>query len=161
MASASRERPKRVFIEDFVELSCPSAEIRNQFLASGEWLAPLANAAEEDGESLRLRIGPAWLGGRITREVRVRILGAREREDAIVVSISWYSPSHEALFPVLEGDLEVAPLGDDSCRLTMSASYVPPLGELGRTLDAALLHRVGQSTLRSFLQRLAEGLTEE
>jgi hypothetical protein len=42
--------------------------------------------------------------------------------------------------------------------LILSASYVPPLGELGWRLDRALLHRVAESTVRSFLLRLAASL---
>lgn len=161
MAPSRGKRPKgAVFVEDFVEMPCPLGEIRGRFLDGEEWLAPLANAAEEDGETLRMQIGPSWLGGRMTREVRARVLGVRERQDAIVVSISWHAARHPALFPVLEGDLELAPIGGGLCRLTLSASYVPPLGELGHSLDTALLRRVGQSTVRSFVQRLATSITE-
>jgi hypothetical protein len=56
---------------------------------------------------------------------------------------------------MLSGDLELAPLEPHSCRLTLAASYIPPLGDLGRALDRALLHRIAQSTVRSFLAREA------
>jgi hypothetical protein len=62
------------------------------------------------------------------------------------------------IFPMLDGDLELAPLGSERCRLTLSASYMPPFGDVGRALDRALLHRVAQSTVRSFLARVAMSL---
>ncbi|HMK97435.1 MAG TPA: hypothetical protein VK425_07805, partial [Acidimicrobiales bacterium] len=74
------------------------------------------------------------------------------------LSIKWQAAERPALFPVLEGDLELVPLGADRSRLILSASYVPPLGELGRRLDRAVLHRVAESTVRSFLRRLASSL---
>ena len=120
----------------------------------------MANAAEEDGETARLRIGPTWGGRAITREVHVRQVGKRQRGDALVVSLAWEPTTHSRLLPVLEGDLELAPIGEGLCRMTFSATYVPPFGEVGHALDRALLHHVGQSTLRSFLQRLAKTFDE-
>jgi hypothetical protein len=75
--------------------------------------------------------------------------------DAFVVPLAWEPSKLQALFPVLNGDMELAPIGRGRCRLTLSASYVPPLGELGTHLDHAVLHRVAQSTVRSFLARVA------
>lgn len=72
--------------------------------------------------------------------------------------MKWEAVHFPSLFPVLEGDLEFAPLGGPQCRMILSASYVAPLGELGRRLDKALLHRVAESTVRSFLVRLATAL---
>lgn len=160
MAISDRNSGRRslIFVEDFIELPCPTSSIRDRFVNDGEWLAPLANAAEADGESLRLRIGPGWAGGRLTREVQTTILGHRTRENALVVTISWQATSYPSLFPVLVGDLELANIGAATCRLTLSASYRPPLGEVGMTLDRALMHRVAQSTVRSFLERLAGSL---
>jgi len=75
----------------------------------------------------------------------------------VVVGLGWQPSSFQALFPVLNGDIELAPI-DGGCRLTLSASYVPPLGEFGSHLDRALLHRVAQSTVRSFLSQVATSL---
>jgi hypothetical protein len=35
----------------------------------------------------------------------------------------------------LDGDLELAPLGPDRCRVILAASYAPPLASLGRALE--------------------------
>jgi hypothetical protein len=163
VATAGVEKKHRnlLFIEDFIELSCPASTVKARFANDGEWLAPLANAAEAEGEVFRLRVGPQWAGGRLTtREVRTTILGHREREDALVVTIAWQVTSHPSLFPVLTGDLELANVASGMCRLTLSASYVPPLGELGIALDRALMHRIAQSTIRAFLEGLAKSLED-
>jgi hypothetical protein len=49
----------------------------------------------------------------------------------------------------------------DVCRIALSASYLTPLGELGRRLDRAVLHHVARSTVRSFLSRLATSVRSE
>ncbi len=62
------------------------------------------------------------------------------------------------LFPELDADLEVAPLGSHQTQLSMSARYVPPLGLVGRVIDRAVLHRVAEATLKDFLDQVAEAL---
>ncbi len=153
-------RPVRqaIFLEDYVDVPVRQAAIERRFLAGGGWLAPFANTAEHEGEALRIRLGPAWGRGRIAREVRVRIRGTRYRGEASVISLTWEDAQRPGLFPVLDGDLELAPVGAESCRLTLSATYTPPLGDFGADLDRAVLHHVAQSTVRSFLRQVATNL---
>ncbi|HVA53397.1 MAG TPA: hypothetical protein VNF05_07775 [Acidimicrobiales bacterium] len=147
-----------IFILDFVDVPLPLATIRERFALAEKWLSDLASAAEEDGEALRLQIGPTWAGGRVTREVEVTLGPTREREEARVVPLVWKATGLASWFPVLNGDLELAPLGSQRCRLTLAASYLPPFGDVGHALDRALLNRVAQSTVRSFLARVATSL---
>ena len=97
----------------------------------------------------------------MTTDVRVTLGQPRDRGDALVVPLAWDPSGFARFLPGLEGDVELAPLGPSQCRLTLSCSYVPPFGELGRQLDRALLHRVAQSTLRSFLARVARSIEDE
>lgn len=153
-------RRRALLIQDFADVDRPLESVRGRFVGDGRWLAPLADAANDEGESLRIRIGPDWASGRMTHQVQVHLGPPHQRGDAIVVPISWEAVGLRSLFPMLDGDVELAPLGEQRCRLTLSASYVPPLGELGARLDAALLHRVAASTVRSFLARLAASLVD-
>jgi len=154
-ASAGRDV---IFIEDFVDVSLPLEAIRGRCTRGGNWLTALASAAEEDGEVLRPQIGSTLAGRLGTREVEATVGPSRDRGTACVVPLAWKATGMAGLFPVLDGDLELAPLRSSRCRLTLAASYVPPFGDLGRALDRALLHRVAQSTVRSFLSRVAASL---
>lgn len=156
--TGDEERRAVIFILDYVDVPLPLATIGGRFADSEAWLTELASAAEEDGEELRLQIGPSWGGGHVTREVQVALGLTRERGEARVIPIVWKATGLTGMFPVLDGDLELAPLGPGRCRLTLAATYHPPFGELGRALDRALLHRVAQSTVRSFVTRLATTL---
>lgn len=147
-----------LFVHDFVDVACPIEVARDWFSADGGRLDPLAEGAARDADELLMRIGPSWASGRLSREVRVSVGAYRERGAGLAISIKWEAVHLPMLFPVLDGDLEFAPVGPSHCRVIMSASYVAPLGELGRRLDRALLHRVAESTVRSFLVRLAETL---
>ncbi|HVB50333.1 MAG TPA: hypothetical protein VND89_01135 [Acidimicrobiales bacterium] len=144
-----------IFVQDFIDVPLPLAIIRGKFASTERWLTDVASAAEEDGEALRLQIGPTWAGGLVTREVEVTLGPTHERGEALVVPLVWRATGLAGIFPILNGDLELAPLGSQQCRLTLAATYLPPFGDVGRALDRALLHRVAQSTVRSFLARVA------
>jgi hypothetical protein len=159
-APPESRRKDVIFLEDFIDVSLPLEAIRGRCGRHGGWLTALASAALEEGEVLRLQIGPEWAGGRVTRQVEVTVGQTRDRGASCVVPLTWKATGLAGLFPVLDGDLELAPLGSNSCRLTLSATYVPPLGEVGRVLDRAVLHRVAQSTVRSFLAGVAGSLEE-
>jgi hypothetical protein len=159
------EKPRALFVYDFVDVAIPIDVARQWCAGDGRRLAPLASSAGEDAEALLVRIGPPWAAGRLSRDAQVTLGSCRDRGDGVAVSIRWEAAQHASFFPVLEGDLEFAPLGPSTgpsaasqCRMILSASYVAPLGELGRRLDQAVLHRVAESTVRSFLHRMAAAL---
>ncbi len=154
----AEDRRGVVFIDDFIDVPLTLHSIKGRFAYAEKWLTDLASAAEEDGEALCLQIGPTWAGGFMTREVEVTLGPMRERADALVIQVDWRATGLVGAFPVLNGDLELAPLGPQQCRLSLAASYLPPFGEIGRTLDRVLLHHVAQSTVRSFLARVASSL---
>jgi len=151
-------RTQPIFIQDFVDVESPYEVLRERFSGDSEWLAPIASAATQDGETLRMRIGPSWGAGLMTREVRISLGPARHGVDTLLRSLSWEATELPSLFPSLEGDVELAPIGPSSCRVSLAVVYTPPLGEFGARIDRALLHRVAQSTVRSFVTRVASNL---
>ncbi len=153
--SVAGDRRSVILISDFTDIALPIETVRGRFDRAAERMAKIADAAEQDGEALILDIGPEWAGGRLTREVEVTLGPTHERGDASVIPLDWRATDLAGMFPMLNGDLELAPLGPGSCRLTLAASYLPPFGDFGRVLDHALLHRLAQSTVRSFLSRVA------
>ncbi len=62
------------------------------------------------------RIGPTWVPERLGREVSIALGGWRARGNGVAVSIRWEAVEAGRLFPVLDGDLELAPLGPDRFR---------------------------------------------
>ncbi|MDA8309038.1 MAG: hypothetical protein M0Z46_00170 [Actinomycetota bacterium] len=153
-------RSQAVFIQDFVDVDEPEHLVSERLTEGQAWLARLAGAAGDEAEHQLVRLGPSSLGELITREIRVRLGPASTLDDGIVVPLRWEDARRPTLFPVLDGNLQVAPLGDGCSRLVLYASYRPPFDGLGRALDQALLHRVAESTIRSFLRKVAETLQD-
>ncbi|HYM66470.1 MAG TPA: hypothetical protein VEW68_04195, partial [Patescibacteria group bacterium] len=89
---------------------------------------------------------------RIERQIEVEVGVPKRTSGATLVPIRWHSASASWLFPELNGQLEIAPLGPATTQLGISASYEPPLGLMGRIADRALLHRVAEVTIKDFLE---------
>jgi hypothetical protein len=158
-AAATEETKRRhsVFLQDFVDVERPAREVASSLADGSTWLAPLADAAGASAGQKLVRVGPS-LGEWIARKVLVRLGQFVVTPEGVIVPIRWEDARHPALFPVLDGNLEVAPLGTGQCRVVLSAAYRPPFDGVGAALDRALLHRVAESTVREFLGRLGETL---
>lgn len=147
-----------VFLQDFVDVDGSASEVGERLASGSAWLAPLAGEAGDDATSLLVRVGPQLLGDFVARTVVVRLGHPTVEGERVMVPIRWEDAQHPSLFPVLDGDVEVAPLSEDRCRIVLYAAYRPPMRALGRVVDEAVLHRVAESTVRAFLHRAAEEL---
>jgi hypothetical protein len=56
------------------------------------------------------------------------------------VPLTWKATFAKQLFPVMDGKVELAPVDARVTRLTVSCMYEPPLGQVGKRLDEALMH---------------------
>jgi hypothetical protein len=148
-----------VFIRYYVELAQAMPDLERLLLqAPASWLPNLAENADERGQRLLTEVGFPMDGHRIVKRVSIGV-GASVRSSVRTwIPISWQATGPGGLFPVLEGDLEIARLGAERTQLAFSARYRPPLGLIGRTVDRALLSRVAEATIKDFVDRIAERL---
>jgi hypothetical protein len=148
-----------VFVQDFQVVEDPYEEVLSQLRRDpAGLLGDALGAAQREGERLRARVGPRSWPAVLAKTVEVHVGPLRPVADGTVLSFGWASRGAASLFPMLDADLEVAPLGSGETQVTLRARYEPPGGALGRRADELLLHRVAESTLRVFLSRLCEGL---
>src|SRR5262245_47322541 len=149
-----------MFARYFVEI--PLARARVEAALSEHprrWLPGLANAAHRRGDELLAEVGFGE-AIRIEREVRVEIGPPHRSESKTVFPLSWEAADRPGLFPSLDAELEVAPLGAERTQLAMNARYVPPFRAIGRALDRAILSRVAEATLKDFLDHVAVAVSE-
>jgi hypothetical protein len=147
-----------VFARYYVEIPIDAAVVAHGLTADPQgWLPGLARTASSRGERLLTEVG---FGSdvRLEREVEISFREPIRIPTKTILPMSWTAREAAGLFPDLEADLEVAPLGAERSQLSMSARYAPPFGPVGRVLDRALLHRVAEATLKDFLDRVAEAL---
>lgn len=151
-----------MLVYDFIHVSLPVAEVRHRLLnaVTGLW-QQVAVAAYEEGEDLLSRVGPFGPVPGLSKAVSVHVGKVRDRGDGFVMPLRWSATGSTELFPVMQADLEVAPLGEQQSQLRFSGSYDPPLGSLGRGLDRLLLHQLAEATVRALLKQLVEALQAE
>jgi hypothetical protein len=116
-----------------------------------------------DGGNLLARVGISIGRIPIYKEVQLEIgrVGEMAGPDRMMLPVAWDAVGGPPLFPRMEGTLHLEPHGGRSTRLTLNASYDPPMGALGALIDRALMHRLAKSTMEDFVNRLARALSDE
>lgn len=126
---------------------------------SHEWSVGL----DGDGQKLMAKVGVKVAGIPVYKRVRLRVGAAPEllHDDRIMLPVSWETTGGPPVFPRMEGTLHVEPTGDGQTRITLNATYDPPLGRLGALIDRGLMHRLATMTMADFVTRLALAVGEE
>jgi hypothetical protein len=154
-------RLDRVFARYFVELPMDPERVEDALLRDPHaWLPGLASEANYHGDALLAEVG---FGDdiRVARKVAIEFGEPVKMPSKTVLPLRWNAVGASGLFPSLDADLEIAPLGPHRSQLAMSARYVPPLGAVGRAIDRTILYRVAEATLKDFLDRVRESLLTE
>jgi hypothetical protein len=148
-----------MFARYFVELPLSTEQVEGFLTGDPDtWLPGLAGKATRRGDDLLAEVG---FGDkiRVTRPVSITIGRPIQMGTKIVLPLAWVPAVGVGLFPTLDADLEIAPLGSDRTQLAMSARYSPPLKAVGRAIDRIVLYRVAEATLKDFLDGVAATLT--
>jgi hypothetical protein len=144
-----------MFVRYFVELPIPQEQVETALAHDPRsWLPGLARDAHRRGDALLAEVGFGE-AIRIKREVNIQLGPPIRSSSKTVFPLRWEAAAHPKLFPSLDADLEVAPLGPERTQLAISARYVPPFRAFGRALDRAVLSRIAEATVKDFLDQVA------
>ena len=151
-----------MFIRYYIELPLPASVVEQALVGSpAGWLSAVAGEAQRRGDGLLGEVGVGPLGVRLRRQVRIR-LGEPVRYPSMTsLPLTWEPVGLEGLLPRLDANLELGSLGGDRTQLALSARYRPPLGAVGQAVDRVLLHRVAEATVKDFLDRLGQAITDQ
>ena len=151
-----------MFIRYYIELSLPVATVKQALVnAPAGWLSAMAGEAQARGDGLLGEVGVGPLSVRLRRQVRIRLGEPVQFPSMTSLPLTWEPVGLEGLLPQLDANLELGSLGQDRTQLAISARYRPPLGVVGRAADRVLLHRVAEATLKDFLDRLGQAITDQ
>jgi hypothetical protein len=146
-----------VFVRYFFDLPVAFDAVERALLDDPEsWIPGLLRAAEDRGQHLLAEVGFEVDTRRVDKEVEISLGSAHRMPGKTVLPMQWRATGVERLFPQLDADLELAALGGMRTQLSVSATYRPPMGVVGRVLDRALLHRVAEATVKDFVDRVGE-----
>ena len=147
-----------MFVRYFIELPLNAEQVeRGLTRQPSDQVPAFARAATYHGDQLLADVG---FGEevRVARSVVIEFGAPVRLANRTLIPMHWTPTGSGGIFPALDADLEVGALAPGRTQLAMSASYVPPLGSLGRVIDRALLHRVAEATLKDFLDRVGEAM---
>ncbi len=140
-----------MFARYYIELPLSAGDVERALTRAPEsWVPGLAREADGRGTRLLAEVGFGE-HARVERNVEIELGAPVRMAQKTLLPIRWKAADSPGLFPSLEADLEVAPIGPRRTQLAISARYVPPFGAVGRAMDRALLHRVAEATLKDFV----------
>ena len=141
-----------MFLDYSAELALPAPRVSELLASHLEEMEGMGAAAYRRGEALHTKVGP----GPLAKEVVVALGTPQMRRSGMVVPVTWRATGARALFPRLEGDLEIRPVDSHRSEIRIRASYRPPLGSVGTIVDRLLLSGLARSTVSDWVDRIAD-----
>ena len=74
--------------------------------------------------------------------------------------LEWEAVTMPQLFPLMRGELSVYPLTSNETQLDFSGVYEPPLGTVGKTMNAIVGHRIAEASVHRLVNEVAEYLRQ-
>jgi hypothetical protein len=140
-----------MFLRAFVEIRVPANEAAAALSRLPQtFVESFAIAAIDHGQTVLAEVGIPIGSHRLAKQVEIAIGKAIETPSRTWLPLSWQATGGASFFPLLEGELEVASLGNALTQVGLSARYKPPFGPVGSTLDRMFLHRIAEATVLDF-----------
>ena len=148
-----------MFVQDFMIVERPCHELVAELEGgAGVLFRQSLGEAEADLDRLRLKVAPENWPVLLAKTVEVSFGPVRRHGDVTLLAFSWQATGSGSLFPALDADLELSPVGESRSELTVQGRYEPPGGTVGCHIDQFLLHRLADATVRAVLSSLANRL---
>ena len=75
--------------------------------------------------------------------------------------LEWKASKMPNLFPFMKAELSIYPLTATETQLDLEGNYEPPLGMLGKAIDAMVGNRIAEASVHHFIQDVAVYLRTE
>jgi len=74
------------------------------------------------------------------------------------IELEWEAAKRPGLFPLMKADLSIYPLTPSETQLDFSGEYEPPLGAIGKAVNAIAGRRIAEVSVHRFVTDVAEYL---
>jgi hypothetical protein len=150
-----------LFIYYYIQIGRSMDEVEPRFRSFFTSFSSWAESAYRDGEDLRASISVGKGPAVVAKTVRLQVKDPVTTDTETTVPIVWEATGATALFPKMEGHLILAAVGPDHTQLSFRGTYDPPLGAFGRALDKVLMHRLAESSVKGFVDRIGSALESD
>ena len=116
-----------------------------------------ASRAQSIASELQIDMG----GIRIEADIRVSVKNIEVKDHEVMsgpaprLHLEWEAARLPRLFPLMKADLSIYPITATETQLDFNGLYEPPLGPLGKALNAMVGHRIAEVSVRRFVSDLA------
>lgn len=118
-----------------------------------------ASRAQSVAAELHVEIG----GVGVKTDIKISVKKVEKKTDATPTTrliLEWEAATLPRLFPLMKGELSIYPLTPTETQLDFSGIYEPPLGALGKTVNAIAGHRIAEVSVHRFINDLAAYLRQ-
>jgi hypothetical protein len=121
-----------------------------------------ASRAHSVASELRLDLG----GIALQTDIKISVHHIEEQTPEAALSavtrlqLEWEAAKMPRLFPLMKAELSVYPLTGTETQLDFLGLYEPPLGALGKAVNAIVGHRIAEVSVHRFVNDVAEYLRQ-
>jgi hypothetical protein len=116
-----------------------------------------ASRARSIASELRVEVG----GIGVEADIIISVKKIEEKaSDAVAgpvtrLQLEWQAAKMPSLFPLMKADLSIYPLTATETQLDFSGLYEPPLGTVGKAVNAIAGHRIAEVSVHRFVSDVA------
>jgi len=123
-------------------------------------------AAASRAESVAAELHVDFAGMGVKADIKILVKGIEEKvadatsSASTTLLLEWEAATLPRLFPLMRGELSVHPLTSTETQLDFSGIYEPPLGTVGKTMNAIIGHRIAEVSVHRFVSDVARYLRQ-
>jgi hypothetical protein len=147
-----------MLVRYFTDVRAPLSHVEDVLARLESEMSVHAVDAYREGEALHQRLEAGV--GVPAKSVLLHVGQARIRRDGTAFPVTWRATGPTALFPRMQADLVVAPIGVQSTSLVFEGTYEPPFGFVGGAFDRLVMNRVAEMTVKIWVDRVGRLMEE-
>ncbi len=123
-------------------------------------------AAASRAHSVAAELHVDFRGIGVTTDINISVKSVEEKLVDLVsipitrLQLTWEASTAPRLFPLMNGELAVYPLTSTETQLDFFGAYEPPLGAVGKTMNAIIGHRIAEVSVHRFVNDVAAYLRQ-
>ena len=114
--------------------------------------------AESVTSGLHVNVGAIEFSKEVLIDVQGHVEEEQPRQRKTTIQLEWKAADTPQLFPVMKANLNIYPITGKETQLDFEGEYDPPLGIIGKAIDALVGHRIAEASVHHFVSEVAEYL---
>jgi hypothetical protein len=154
-------------IRCFDYVNHPYEQVRDALIADAPAVfqaATKAAASRAQSVASELRVNIGGIG--LATDIAISVTKVEEKISESMgtpgtrLELEWEATNLPSLFPFMRAELDIYPLTATETQLDFFGLYEPPLGAMGKALNAMLGHRIAEVAVHRFVNDVAAYLRE-